>query len=361
MRSPRLSPRVRSADPLRKFVRPKPAAGTGRPKHLGDVYLNGISFYEAGSLEELHKPKIREKVRDDWTGKVVPDHHPEQTKYLWYAEVDVQIHDCSLGMWLDWQAQGTRVSRNLFYRNNRDLFVEVSHGPYLVDHNIFASEYTLDNYAQGGAYVNNLICGKMVHQKVLDRATPYHLPHSTKMAGFSVVLGGDDRFYNNIFVGKEGLEGVGTAQYNGYTTSLEEYLAQVHQTPGDVEIFYEVGQPVYINNNVYLNGAVPFERELNKLVAAGFDPEISITEEEDGVYLTCCLPEGFAEVHGEIPTTKSLKPVRVANADFENPDGSEVTLDRDYFGERRTEKSRVGPFAHLQPGRNRIKVWSKMT
>ena len=36
-----------------------------------------------------------------------------------HAALDVQIHDncihdCSLGMWLDWQAQGTRVSRNLF-------------------------------------------------------------------------------------------------------------------------------------------------------------------------------------------------------------------------------------------------------
>lgn len=314
-------------------------------------------------MEELHKPKIREKVRDDWTGKVVPVHHPEQTKYLWYAEVDVQIHDncihdCSLGMWLDWQAQGTRVSRNLFYRNNRDLFVEVSHGPYLVDHNILASEYALDNYAQGGAYVNNLICGKMVHQKVLDRSTPYHLPHSTKIAGFSVILGGDDRFYNNIFVGNEALAGVGTAHYDGYTTSLEEYLEKVHQTSGDVEIFYDVGQPVYINNNVYLNGAVPFEREVNKLVAAEFDPEIRITEEEDGIYLNCCLPDKFAKIHGEIQTTKSLKRVRVANADFENPDGSELTLDRDYFGKKRAEKSGVGPFEDLRSGRNRIKVWS---
>ena len=55
---------------------------TGRPKHLGDVYLNGISFYEAGSLEELHKPKIRENVRDVWSGKVVPVLHPVQSKYL---------------------------------------------------------------------------------------------------------------------------------------------------------------------------------------------------------------------------------------------------------------------------------------
>jgi hypothetical protein len=53
-----------------------------------------------------------------------------------HAAIDVEIrhnriHDCSLGTWLDWQAQGTRVSRNLYHRNNRDLFVEVSHGPYL--------------------------------------------------------------------------------------------------------------------------------------------------------------------------------------------------------------------------------------
>ena len=58
-----------------------------------------------------------------------------------HAAIDVEIrhnriHDCSLGTWLDWQAQGARVSRNLYYRNNRDLFVEVSHGPYLVEHNV---------------------------------------------------------------------------------------------------------------------------------------------------------------------------------------------------------------------------------
>ena len=81
-----------------------------------------------------------------------------------HAAIDViirhnRIHDCSLGIWLDWQTQGTRVSRNLFYGNSRDLFVEVSHGPYLVDHNILASRVSLESFSQGGAYVNNLVCG----------------------------------------------------------------------------------------------------------------------------------------------------------------------------------------------------------
>jgi len=66
-----------------------------------------------------------------------------------HAAIDVEIrhnriHDCTLGTWLDWQTQGTRVSRNVYYNNNRDLFVEVSHGPYLVEHNVLGSVVSLE-------------------------------------------------------------------------------------------------------------------------------------------------------------------------------------------------------------------------
>lgn len=115
-----------------------------------------------------------------------------------HAAIDVQIHhnyihDCTLGTWLDWQAQGTRVSGNIYDGNDRDLMVEVTHGPYLVDNNIFTSAYAFDNAAQGGAYVNNLCCGFTNHYPVLDRATPYHLPHSTEVLGTVPVYGFDDR------------------------------------------------------------------------------------------------------------------------------------------------------------------------
>lgn len=289
-----------------------------------------------------------------------------------HAAIDVQIHhnrihDCSLGTWLDWQTQGTRVSRNLFYRNNRDLFVEVSSGPYLVDHNILTADYALDNHAQGGAYVNNLIRGKMIHRKMLDRATPYHLPHSTEVAGFAPVYGGDDRFYNNIFIGDvsididsertNGTEGVGTVHYNDYTASLEEYIETVHQNYGDHESFHSVEQPVYINHNAYLNGAKPFDRENEKLTADDFNPNLKISEEGNEVYLSIDLPEEFENMFGEIHTTETLGNVRLVDADFENPDGSEVTIDTDLLGEKRSEKSLPGPISQLQKGKNHIKVW----
>lgn len=94
-----------------------------------------------------------------------------------HAAIDVQIlnnniHNSTLGTWLDWQAQGVRVSGNLYYANDRDLMIEVTHGPYKVDNNIFASDYNFDNVAQGGAYIHNLCCGTMRRVACLDRSTP---------------------------------------------------------------------------------------------------------------------------------------------------------------------------------------------
>ena len=71
---------------------------------------------------------------------------------------------------------GQKIVKTLL-QNNRDLFSGQPSGPYIVDNNILASDYALDNMAQGGAYINNLFHGKMVQRKVLNRSTPYHRPH----------------------------------------------------------------------------------------------------------------------------------------------------------------------------------------
>jgi len=161
-----------------------------------------------------------------------------------HAALDVvirhnRIHDCSLGTWLDWQTQGTRVSRNLFYANSRDLFIEVSHGPHLVEHNILASPASLELFSQGGAFVSNLVCGSVYLEPVLDRPTPYHVPHSTQVAGYAAILGGDDRYIGNVFLGGDASPaygpdarrgqgaGHGTAGYDGHPASLADYMAQV--------------------------------------------------------------------------------------------------------------------------------------
>ena len=68
--------------------------------------------------------------------------------------------------------------------------IEVTHGPCIMDNNIFGSDFSLDNQAQGTAYLHNLYCGVIRRERFLERATPYHFPHSTQVAGCAVVYSG---------------------------------------------------------------------------------------------------------------------------------------------------------------------------
>jgi hypothetical protein len=289
-----------------------------------------------------------------------------------HAPLDVvishnRIHDCAMGTWLDWQTQGTRISKNLFYNNVVDFYVEVSHGPYIVDHNIFSS--ALVNWSQGGAYVNNLFGGKIVVKKELERATPYHTPHSTDVKGFAVIYAGDDRYFGNLFIGGgkhlDAYHGSvagpsGTSMYDNFLQSLEEYIETIDKehriTPGDHRLFNVVEQHVDISNNAYIGDTKAYVHEAVKYESPGFDGKFEIEKADDGIYLNVTLPDDFGSFLNDVQDTASLGRVRIVDADFENPDGSPLTLDSDYFNKTVGKKTIAGPIASLKPGKNRIKL-----
>jgi hypothetical protein len=322
-----------------------------------DCGQNGIVGHMGGVFSEIYNNHIYNiAVKHEFFGY-------EIAGIKLHAAIDVKIHhnrihNTTLGTWLDWQAQGVRVSNNLYYNNDADLFVEVSHGPYLVDNNIFASDFTFVIAAQGGAYVNNLCCGKTHLTKVLDRSTPYHFPHTTQVAGTAVVYGGDDRYYNNLFVGVEGVENCGTAIYNPNTASYEEYVESViGQGVGDLEMFKRVEQPAYVAANAYFKGAEGFDREKGGYTDKAFDPGVKILEEGSEVYLEINVKKEMLDVPAKIVSTETLGTVRIVDAIFDDPNGNLIVLDRDYLGVSRSEKPVVGPIEGLKPGANRIKVW----
>jgi hypothetical protein len=293
-----------------------------------------------------------------------------------HAAIDVEIrhnriHDCSLGTWLDWQTQGTRVSRNLFYRNNRDLFVEVSHGPYLIEHNVLASRASIESFSQGGAFVHNLVGGTVRLQSVMERATPYHRPHSTEVAGYAVIYGADDRFIGNVFLGGDAarayrretgggpVAGYGTAGYDGHPATFDDYLARVAAEPaGDLGRFLGVKQPAYLRDNVYASGASAFSGETSALTLTG-DVSFEVADEGDEVYLEARLPEDFGRTRLGVVAGADLPRVRLADADFEERDGSPVVIDADLLGERKAagRDYPAGPIGSLGPGTSRIRVW----
>lgn len=280
-----------------------------------------------------------------------------------HAAIDVQIHhnyihNCTLGTWLDWQAQGTRVSCNVYDKNNRDFMIEVTHGPCLVDNNIFTAAYTFDNAAQGTAFVHNLCCGFIHHYPVLNRATPYHLPHSTQLLGTTPVYGYDDRWYQNIFIGgKEEDKTYGTADYDGAPTSLEDYIHEVlTYGHGDVQLFEKVKQPVYINGNAYFNGAKAFAKEKDNLLWNA-NPNAAIVLKEDGIYLQITLPEEFFTIKTQQINTAILGCTRLTEEYYENPDGSAITINHDLLGNELSLTPIAGPIQGLKPGKNEIKLY----
>ena len=294
----------------------------------------------------------------------------EEGKHISSIKGDVtlkgnHIHHCQHGTWLDWQAQGTRVTKNFYHDNTRcDLMVEVTHGPCTVDNNIFLSDTALVNQAQGTALVNNLIRGIMFASNMLTRATPYHCPHSTLVMGYAAVYGGDDRLYNNIFAGEvQPIKDTPTysfcgAYYDRYSTECE-YIEMLK--PGmkynSLQTYTEIPQPVYIGYNAYSGNAAPFRKEESPVIAVGISTEIS---ENGGEWtLSINVPKELANMQCPQITAEKLGTPRVTCQSYENADGSPLNLKTDYFGITRENTVIPGPFAKLSIGENKITVWSE--
>ncbi|MBP7403202.1 MAG: right-handed parallel beta-helix repeat-containing protein, partial [Clostridia bacterium] len=233
-----------------------------------------------------------------------------------HASIDCRIsgnhiHNCDRGLWMDWQAQGTRISGNLLYDNDtEDLFVEVSHGPYLVDNNLFLSTKNLRDMSQGGAYVHNLFAGFFTWKRVTNRFTPYHYNHDTAVHGLMTILGGDDRFYNNIFTGtlpdnalkeqkiEEGTWAGSDLRRNADgsipkgLSIYDECPAEGEAVPGrrmQVDEYAEERLPMACGSNLYLNDARPYRKESGSLACPEVKPRVEVITEADGVYLLCDL------------------------------------------------------------------------
>lgn len=270
------------------------------------------------------------------------------------------IHDCTLGTWLDWQAQGTRVTANTYHHNVRDFMIEVTHGPCLIDNNVFASAYNFDNAAQGTAFVHNLFCGSTRKISTPNRFTPYHLPHSTKILGTACVYGNDDRVMQNIFAGSRiviGTDTRGTEIYNGAPADEEEYAEKVHNLGvGDVELFEQIPQPAYIEGNVYLNGAEAYEREEHHLLS-NHNPNVHIIQHEDGS-VWCEFSLDFPiDIFTRLISTDTLGVPRLVREPYENPDGSPILINHDINGNPRKDSPTPGPFESPTIGLNQIQLF----
>jgi len=315
-----------------------------------------------------------------------------------HAAIDVimrrnHIHHCTMGIWCDWEAQGTRLTQNLLHDNQRpafaknldgnmmsqDIFVEVSHGPTLIDHNIMLSDASLRFATQGVAMVHNLICGALtdVGGGTAPRYTPYHIPHRTEVMGFMTFLHGDDRFYNNIFVQKWPSEDViirhdsddgynienrlaGTWTFDEYP-NYEEWIAQFDfSQPANMkglEPAHFGHLPIWSEGNVYLGGAKAWKKEVNGLVIDNTREEVKVelVEKDGKYYLDTNVYDFIKDFTSRMINTDVLGMAFEPEQKFENPDETPIQFDSDYFGNHRGASVIPGPFACAEDAAKALK------
>lgn len=309
-----------------------------------------------------------------------------------HAAIDVvirrnHIHHSTMGIWLDWEAQGARVSQNLLHDNDvpegstkleggmesQDIFVEVGHGPTLIDNNIMLSRYGLRVATEGVAMVHNLILGAFtmvgsgvdnwVDGREQRRYTPYHIRHRTEVAGMMTILHGDNRFYNNIFVqghpitNEEPKESpfyqqVGTHVWDEYPT-YKEWIAKFdmeEEKPdmGKLEPAHFSHLPVWADGNVYLAGAKAWKKEKHNLVKDDADVQIELLEEDGQYRLSTNLYDYLDGFTTGIINSDVLGKAFEPEQRFEERDGSDIVFQSDYLGNHRGVSTIPGPFADVK-------------
>lgn len=276
----------------------------------------------------------------------------EMSGIKFHAPIDMliarnRIHDSHMGIWLDWMTQGTRVTQNLCYRNFvQDLWLEVNHGPFVIDNNIFLSRLS-KHHSQGGAYVHNLFAG-IFGASTDKRHTPYFKAHSTEKVADHELNVGDDRFYNNMFnslSGNEFDEGWMKGMKKnphwrfGYGLWIYETRPQAPQTAG----------------NVYYGGAKPYPDE--EAIVVSDRPDFKLEEKGNSVYLHLTIAPEQAQAKTVAVHGKMLGKAEVPQLPFEDWNGKRLTINRDYFGKKRSKNPSCGPFEKPGSGRVTLKVW----
>ena len=272
-----------------------------------------------------------------------------------HASIDMLIKgnrvvNTGRGIWIDWMAQGTRVTANLCYHNIlQDLYSEVNHGPYLVDNNLFLSLCSVWDMSQGGAFVHNLMAGKL-NMSPHIRVTPYQKPHSTEITGYHEIVAGDNRFINNVFVG--GCE-VNVDQINPQYDTRSQYGSESY----GLKAYNNPVLPVSAEGNVYLNGAQAFKAETNHLELA-YNPGIQIEEREDGFYLLLNIDKELTKMKNQVVTSELLGKTLISDQSYVNPDDSPLSIDKDFLGNSRNRRNpTAGPFEITGRGMQKIKIW----
>jgi hypothetical protein len=132
------------------------------------------------------------------------------------------------------------------------------------------------------------------------------------------------------------------------------------ETESAISEMSKVKLPVMAENNLYLNGAVQHKNGLNEVVFKNTETEIRIEEKGDGIYLYLNTKGDFRNVESKILNSFAFGEAIVPEVLFDNPDGTPVLFNVDFFNADREGNSNLaGPFSNLSMKKSTVKLWPK--
>ena len=103
--------------------------------------------------------------------------------------------------------------------------------------------------------------------------------------------------------------------------------------------------PVWVNGNVYFNGAKACRNEKHNLVNETNHVYVELVERDGAYTLGTNLYDFLGEFRTGIINSDILGYAFEPEQRFENPDGTAIQFDSDYLGEHRGVDTIPGPFA----------------
>jgi alpha-L-arabinofuranosidase len=229
----------------------------------------------------------------------------------------------AFGIWIDYANQSIRITGNIVYQTQTAaLFLEMNHGPTLVDNNIFAGQAVRSN-SEATVFAHNLFVSCAYHyQQDIKRRSAWYKPHTTQVVDRKTGTAKDERWFNNIFL-RKGLDRVKPAK--GYQSDC----------------------------NVFMEGA---KKSSFGDKNSATDPTVTgftIKQRPDGATVKFSVGETPLRVKSPWVDSKLVGVFSTVGHTIEDRHGNPIRVQTDMIGEKFTRPI-PGPLANLKVGLNTI-------
>ena len=227
------------------------------------------------------------------------------------------------GIWIDYANQGLRITGNVIYHTQTAAtFLEMNHGGMLIDNNVLIGG-GLQGQSEGNVFAHNLFvdCGYH-HNPDLERRSAWYVPHTTRQAGVDHGVPADERWHNNIFVGRG--------------------LDFIKANPGN-----------RADHNLFLGGAKRSRFGDEHSIELTADVDLKREANRTGVVIRYTVPQAASQLRCPVLDARLIGVFGRVGQSIEDREGHPITVDRDINGGKR-KVTLAGPLARTVAGRNVI-------